>query len=92
MYVVVVKVALSSFRAELARWVARVRAGDEVVLTDCGTPVARLVPVASGPVLDELARRGVIGPAPAGERPGASEICRATASGPVAELVGEQRR
>lgn len=43
-------------RAELAGWIGRVREGEDVVVTDRGTPVARLVAVGSAPLIDRLTR------------------------------------
>jgi len=85
-------VAVSTLRAELSSWIDRVRSGTEVVVTDRGTPVARLVPVDSAPLLEDLAARGVISAPPRAERPSARTAERVTARGPVADLVGEQRR
>ena len=36
-------VAVTDLRAHLSEWLDRVREGDEVVITDRGVPVARLV-------------------------------------------------
>lgn len=58
----VVEVGIRELRADLSKWVARVRKGDEVVVTDRGTPVARLVPAKERP-LDRLIREGVVEPA-----------------------------
>jgi prevent-host-death family protein len=87
----VVDVAISTLRAELSSWIERVRAGEEVVVTDRGTPVARLLPVDTAPLLDRLVRDGVIGRPQRPQRPVARGAARVRASGPVADLVGEQR-
>jgi prevent-host-death family protein len=86
-----VDVAISTLRAELSSWIERVRAGEEVVVTDRGTPVARLLPVDTAPLLDRLVRDGVIGRPQRPQRPVARGAARVRASGPVADLVGEQR-
>lgn len=85
-------VPVSVLRAELADWIERVRAGEEVVVTDRGTPVARLVAVDAAPLLDQLTRRGVLGRPRRAARPTARGAARAQASLPVSELVSEQRR
>lgn len=85
-------VAISALRAELSSWLDRVRAGTEVVITERGTPVARLVPVDTAPLLEELTERGVISRPTSAERPTARGAARVRASGPVSGLVGEQRR
>lgn len=37
--------AVSELKAELSAYLARVKAGEEVVVTERGTPVAKLVPI-----------------------------------------------
>ncbi|HZI98900.1 MAG TPA: type II toxin-antitoxin system prevent-host-death family antitoxin [Actinomycetales bacterium] len=85
-------VAVSALRAELATWIERARAGEEVVVTDRGVPVARLSPIDAAPLIDRLTRDGVLSKPTRSERPRASKASRVSARGPVAELVGEQRR
>jgi prevent-host-death family protein len=84
-------VAISTLRAELSRWIERARAGEEIVVTDRGTPVARLLPVDSAPLLDQLVQQGVLSRPQRADRPTARGAARVRASGPVAELVSEQR-
>ena len=91
MYVWAVEVAISTLRAELAGWIERARAGEEVVITDRGIPVARLLGVETAPLLDQLTQRGVLSK-PASDRPAAHSVARVRASGPVSEFVGDQRR
>jgi prevent-host-death family protein len=92
LYVLAVDVAVSTLRAELADWIERVRGGEEVVVTDRGTPVARLVAVDSAPLLERLTREGVLTGPRRAERPTATGAPRAHASRPVSELVADQRR
>jgi prevent-host-death family protein len=50
---------VAQLKARLSEYLSRVKAGEEVLVTDRGRPVARLVPVGAGYVLDneaELAR------------------------------------
>jgi prevent-host-death family protein len=84
-------VAITSLRAELASWIEHVRAGEEIVVTDRGVAVARLVPVDSAPLIEALVAQGRLSK-PRGERPAARQIQRVRASGPVADLISEQRR
>lgn len=79
-------------RAELANWIERVRGGEEVVVTDRGMPVARLVAVDTAPLLDQLTRQGVLSRPRRAGRPRARAASRAHARRPVSDLVGEQRR
>lgn len=84
-------VAISVLRAELSQWIDRARGGEEVVVTDRGTPVARLLPVDTAPLLERLVQQGVLSRPRCADRPTARGADRVTASGPVAELVSEQR-
>lgn len=54
------QVGIRELKNDLSRWVARVRDGDEVVVTDRGAPVARLLPVANTDRLEDLIREGLI--------------------------------
>jgi prevent-host-death family protein len=85
-------VGITTLRAELSSWIDRVKAGEEVVVTDRGTPVARLLPVDAAPLLDELVERGVLSKPRRADRPAARGAARVHARGPVADLVSEQRR
>jgi prevent-host-death family protein len=87
-----VDVPVSALRADLASWIDRVRGGEEVVVTDRGTPVARIVGVAAAPLLEQLTRQGVVSRPSRPERPVARATARVRARGPVSDLVGEQRR
>ena len=87
-----VDVAISTLRAELSSWIERARAGEEIVVTDRGTPVARLLAVDTAPLLDQLIARGVVSKPRRAERPAARQADRVHASGPVADLVSKQRR
>jgi prevent-host-death family protein len=87
-----VDVAVSVLRAELASWIERVRAGEEVVVTDRGVPVARLLPVDAAPLIEQLTRQGVLSKPRRSQRPAARGAPRVQARGSVSELVSEQRR
>jgi len=54
------EVAVSALRAELKTWLERARAGDDVVVTERGVPVARIVPVAGADLLAGLIRDGYL--------------------------------
>lgn len=59
------RASISEAKATLSALLERVRAGEEVTITDRGTPVARLVPVPAGEVdwderLERLERRGIV--------------------------------
>ena len=84
-------VAVSALRAQLSLWIERVQAGEEVVVTDRGTPVARLLAIDTAPLLEQLLQHGVLSKAHRADRPTARGADRVKARGPVADLVGEQR-
>lgn len=84
-------VPVSVLRAELKAWLDRVHAGAEVVVTDRGIPVARLVPIDSAPLLERLTQEGVISRPRRQQRPTAIGRARVKAAGPVSDFVTEQR-
>ena len=85
-------VPVTELRAHLSDWLQRARQGDEVVITDRGVPVARLLGLSATAVLERLAAEGVIGQAGGGRRPAASGRPRPRPRRPVADIVSEQRR
>jgi prevent-host-death family protein len=85
-------VAVSELRANLREWLKRAREGDEVVITERGVPVARLIGIQTGPLLDRLTAEGVIGRPTSSERPTAAGRRRPRPRRPVAPRVSEQRR
>lgn len=85
-------VAISELRANLKAFVDRARAGERIVVTDRGVPVARLGPAEEENLLDRLEREGVLTRAKTQKRPIAKKAQGVKASGPVADLVSEMRR
>ncbi len=85
-------VAVSDLRANLSEWLKRVREGTEVVITERGVPVARIIPVEASALLERLTAEGVISRAASPARPAADRQTRPRLRRPVAPLVGEQRR
>ena len=52
---------IATLKASLSEFLAGVKAGEEVIVTDRGRPVARIVPYASGGgELDDLVRTGQV--------------------------------
>ena len=87
---------VSRLKAKLSEHIARVKRGEEVLITERGKPVARLVPVGPGVAEDQrlrdLVARGVV-------RPGTGNwaqlladlpICRVP-EGTVERLIDEER-
>jgi prevent-host-death family protein len=87
-----VDVAITELRAHLSEWLERARGGDEVVITERGVPVARLVGLTANGILQRLAAEGLIGRAAAAPRPAATGRRRPRPRRPLADIVSEQRR
>jgi prevent-host-death family protein len=85
-------VAVTELRAHLSEWLERARGGTELVITDRGVPVARLLGLTSTAALERLTADGVIGRPAAAQRPRASGRARPRPRRPLAESVSEQRR
>jgi prevent-host-death family protein len=85
-------VAVTELRAHLSDWLARARDGDEIVVTDRGVPVARLLGVDATATLVRLTEDGTIARPKSERRPKAQGVARPRPRRPVAELVSEQRR
>jgi prevent-host-death family protein len=92
MYTWVMDVAVTELRAHLGRWIEAAREGTDVVVTDRGIPVARIVALDSTPVIDRLTAQGIIGRPTRSTRPVAGDRHRPTPKRSVAEIVSEQRR
>jgi len=84
------EVGIRELRAELSRWVTRVRNGEEIVVTDRGKPVARLVPADGERTLDRLIREGRVIPAP--RRKGGALPPPVEGIGPLSDVVLRDRR
>lgn len=83
---------MSELRANLSEWLKRAREGEEVVITERGVPVARVLGIQTSPLLDRLTLEGVIGRPARPHRPTAAGRPRPRPRRPVAPLVAEQRR
>ena len=72
------RAAVSELKASLSAYLAKVKKGEEVIVTDRGHPVARLIPFRSGGPKDsereKLIREGIIEPGRTGRLP--SEFLR----------------
>jgi prevent-host-death family protein len=84
-------VAVTELRAHLREWLDRVREGDEVVITDRGVPVARILGLTTASTLEQLTQQGVIARPARRNRPTAIGRHRPRARRPLAEIVSEQR-
>ena len=85
-------VAVTELRAHLSAWLTRVREGEDLVVTDRGVPIARVVGLDSTELIDRLTELGVIAKPDRPQRPRAAGRKRPRPRRPVADLVSEQRR
>src|SRR5438128_366168 len=81
----------AALRADLSAWLKRVRSGQEIVVTDRGRPIARVIPASTDSRLDELIAAGIVTPAKAPRVPAAT-FRRTHSSGSISDLVIELRR
>ncbi|MHB8662460.1 MAG: type II toxin-antitoxin system Phd/YefM family antitoxin [Acidimicrobiales bacterium] len=85
-------VTVTDLRAHLSAWIDRARAGEHIVVTDRGLPVARLTGMDTTDLIERLTREGVISPPESPTKTKARRERRVRATGPVADLIGEMRR
>lgn len=84
------EVGIRELRAHLSRYLAEVRGGEDIVVTDRGVPVARIVPMDGQRTIDRLIAAGLVEPAPRRtSRPLPKPI---RIEGGISDLVDEQRR
>jgi prevent-host-death family protein len=85
------EVGVRELRSQLSRWLALAREGEEIVITERGRPVARLVGVSETGGLERLVAAGLV-QLPSARRRSSRSIRQVKAKGSVADLVSEQRR
>lgn len=84
-------VGIRELRSNLKRCLGEVKDGGEVVVTEYGRPVARIVPAEGMTAIDRLIEAGIVTrPRAAAEPAGATR--RVRSRGEVASLVKEGRR
>lgn len=84
-------VPITDLRAHLSDWLERARDGTEIIITDRGLPVARLLGLETTSTIERLTNEGVIGRPDLAQRPVVSGRQRPRPRRPVADLVSEQR-
>jgi prevent-host-death family protein len=84
-------VAITELRAHLSEWLERARQGTEVIITDRGLPVARLLGLDTTTTIERLTADGVIARPQRSVRPVASGRSRPRPRRPVADIISEQR-
>ncbi len=83
------EVGIRELRDHLSRYLDRVRDGEELVVTERGTAVARVVPLDHERLLDRLVSEGVVTPARRRKGPLPDPVL---SEGAVSPLVADQRR
>ena len=83
------EVGIRELRDHLSRYLDKVQAGDDFVVTDRGRPIARVVPMNGERTIDRLIREGKVTPAKTRLRTLPIPL---KAKGTVSDLVAEQRR
>lgn len=83
------EVGVRELRDNLSRYLDRVREGEELVVTDRGHAIARVLPIGAERALDRLIAEGLVTPA---RRPKESAGKPLKTKGTVSDLIAEQRR
>lgn len=83
------EVGIRELRDHLSQYLEQVQTGDEVIVTDRGRAVARILPISGERTIDRLIREGQVTPAKTRKRRRPTPMKTA---GTVSDLVAEQRR
>ena len=86
-------VGVRELKNHLSSYLDRVKAGEEITVTEHGRPIARLT--ATAPDVDRraaLIEAGIVRPAPATRRRLPSQRVKLTPGDPIETLVAQQRR
>lgn len=83
------EIGIRELRDGLSRYLAEVRRGVTVTVTDHGRPIARIGPVGQLTRLEQLRAEGRVRPATRRRRPAPDPV---EGSGSVSDLVDDQRR
>jgi prevent-host-death family protein len=89
-YTYPMEVGIRQLRNNLSDYLEQVRDGGEVVVTDRGAAVARIVPIPGGRAIDRLVADGLVTPAASATRNRLRRRVRSAAT--VSDLVSDQRR
>lgn len=84
---------MTELRAHLREYIAKCRAGEEVVVTERGVPVARLVGIdKERELIERLTREGVLAPPLSPKKRRATRKGMPRSKQPVSDLISEMRR
>ena len=87
----VMRIGIAEFRRDLKRYLEAAASGDEIVVTDRGTPVVRLTGIGSASIMEELYRSGVVTTPRSKDRFDPTNVEPIHATGDVSGLVSDQR-
>ena len=92
LYASTMDVSITDLRPHLGQWIDRARLGEEVVVTDSGLPVLRLVGIGSSGHLERLEAEGIIGRPGRVDRPAVADRPRVVNPGrPLSDVVSQLR-
>ena len=91
MYALEMEVGVSELRANLSDWIERARSDGEVVITERGIPVARLVGIELASTIEQLLADGTISRPKRPKEPLGPPIKARPGSGPISDIIREQR-
>ena len=85
------EVGVAEFRRDLRAWLERANAGEEILVTERGAPVARVMGAGRSTTLERLVAEGVVTPPRSARKPRATGARRARASGSVSDFIIAER-
>lgn len=83
------EVGVRELKNNLSRYLAKVSAGDEVIVTDRGRAVAKITPIGTERTLDRLITQGIVTPASVTKK--AAPLKRVRPTQAVSPLIADQR-
>lgn len=91
MYTQGMDVPVTELRLHLSDWLERAQQGEEIIVTDRGVPVVRILGMTTAATIQRLTAAGVIGRPASAKRPIASGRDRPRPGRPLSDIVSEQR-
>ena len=83
------EIGVRELKNNLSRYLAKVSAGDEVIVTDRGRAVAKITPIGTERTLDRLITQGIVTPASVTKK--AAPLKRVRPTQAVSPLIADQR-
>jgi prevent-host-death family protein len=83
------EIGIRELRAHLSRYLDDVRGGNDLVVTDRGVPIARIVPMDGRRKIDRLIAAGLVSPTP---KPRGDPPRPVKGPGTISDLVATQRQ